>query len=238
MRISYDEDLYSEFETTATGDLNISTVGGDVSVLDDNMKVCSGKACPASVRSLKGTGNLVIENSVIALGGIGVNTIDHQYILDVNGTLRAYGVTDASDRRLKKDVVLLTNYLNSRDFSSRLGLFPSQVPPQGQVSSEISNLGMKSSLEEPLRAEAAVPRGEILNNLLKLRGVTYKWKDTSLSQETQIGLIAQEVEKLYPELVSTDEDGIKSVMYGKLTVILLEALKELEKRVKELEQDK
>ena len=43
----------------------------------------------------------------------------------------------------------------------------------------------------------------------------------------QIGLIAQEVEELFPELVITDEDGIKSVDYSKMVPVLVEAIKEL-----------
>jgi len=42
----------------------------------------------------------------------------------------------------------------------------------------------------------------------------------------QLGFIAQEVEAVYPEMVNTDENGFKSVDYSKMTVVLLEAVKE------------
>lgn len=70
----------------------------------------------------------------------------------------------------------------------------------------------------------------------KLRGVTYKRKDTEKDKEN-IGVIAQEVEEILPQIVNTanDEMGTKSVDYGKITSVLIEAVKELSARVKELE---
>ncbi len=47
-----------------------------------------------------------------------------------------------------------------------------------------------------------------------------------MQEGIQIGVIAQEVEKIAPELVITDEDGFKSVDYIKFTPILIEAMKE------------
>ena len=47
----------------------------------------------------------------------------------------------------------------------------------------------------------------------------------------QIGFSAQEVEKLFPEVVLTDANGYKSVDYGRLTPVLVEAIKELQKQI-------
>ncbi|MEA2112643.1 MAG: tail fiber domain-containing protein [Patescibacteria group bacterium] len=109
MRISYDADQYSELGVSATGDLTISTQGGDVLALDENLKVCSGDGCPSSVDDIEGTGNLIVENNILALGNVGINTATPSYTLDVNGTLRAHGITDASDRRLKTNIQILEN---------------------------------------------------------------------------------------------------------------------------------
>ncbi|GEM_PF-1016663 len=65
-----------------------------------------------------------------------------------------------------------------------------------------------------------------LEAILQLEGKTYKWSDTSRSQQTHIGLIAQEVEKVIPEVVTEDENGFKAIAYAKLTTILIEAIKE------------
>ena len=62
--------------------------------------------------------------------------------------------------------------------------------------------------------------------------MSYEWKtdeypDVGMTEGKQIGLVAQDVEKELPELVSEDKDGYKSVCYTKLTAVLVEAVKEL-----------
>ena len=71
-----------------------------------------------------------------------------------------------------------------------------------------------------------------LDKVEQLRGVTYTRDD-----KENIGVIAQEVEKILPEIVLTadDEMGTKSVDYSRITAVLIEAVKELSARVKELE---
>lgn len=82
-----------------------------------------------------------------------------------------------------------------------------------------------------------------LDKVLKLRGVSFYWKNReemaaakgvpadslnyNYDSNKHIGVIAQELEKEYPELVNTDGDGFKSVEYSTLTPILIEAVKEL-----------
>ena len=64
-----------------------------------------------------------------------------------------------------------------------------------------------------------------------LRGVRYHYRQDiaghPLPQGEQVGVIAQEVEKLYPELVTTGADGYKAVNYAQLAPVLIEAIKEL-----------
>jgi len=74
----------------------------------------------------------------------------------------------------------------------------------------------------------------------KLQGVRFEWKtdefkDRNFEKGVQIGLIAQDVEPVIPEIVKTDNDGYKAVSYDKLTAVLLEAIKEQNKRIKALE---
>jgi hypothetical protein len=71
----------------------------------------------------------------------------------------------------------------------------------------------------------------------KLQGVNYFWKDKSQGEKQQIGFIAQDMEKVFPELVNTNESGFKSVNYVQLTAVLVEAIKELEQKVVKLESE-
>ncbi|OQY53573.1 MAG: hypothetical protein DRR08_18225 [Candidatus Parabeggiatoa sp. nov. 2] len=59
----------------------------------------------------------------------------------------------------------------------------------------------------------------------QLRGVSFEWKEQNAGR--QIGMIAQEVEKALPELVSTDGEGYKSIAYDKMTAVLVGAVKAL-----------
>ncbi|MBO1350453.1 MAG: tail fiber domain-containing protein [Hormoscilla sp. GUM202] len=72
-----------------------------------------------------------------------------------------------------------------------------------------------------------------LSKLMDLRGVTYQWKDgkEAVPQATHLGLVAQEVEKVFPELVSTDSQGMKSLNYSGLIAPLIEAIKNQQEQI-------
>ena len=79
-----------------------------------------------------------------------------------------------------------------------------------------------------------------LQNVLKLNGVSYQWNtdefdNRGFTDDKQIGLIAQDVELVYPELVNTAADGYKSVDYQSLSAILVEAIKEQQKTIESME---
>ena len=68
-----------------------------------------------------------------------------------------------------------------------------------------------------------------LEKIESLRGVHFTWKDTN---QAQMGVIAQELEQVYPELVHENEEGVKMVEYSSLIGVLIEAVKDLNKQVK------
>jgi hypothetical protein len=77
----------------------------------------------------------------------------------------------------------------------------------------------------------------LVNSLAKLsalRGYQYFWKDSTKDQTVQTGLIAQEVETSFPELVKTDDQGYKSINYMGLIPHLIESVKELKLANQEL----
>jgi len=76
----------------------------------------------------------------------------------------------------------------------------------------------------------------------KIRGVFFDWKDDYIEskggedgyfmRKHDVGLIAQEVEAVLPEIVGTRKDGIKAIKYDRLTALLLQAIKELQAKIK------
>jgi len=78
------------------------------------------------------------------------------------------------------------------------------------------------------------PLSDALSRVLQINAYTYNWKDTLRGIDQQIGFIAQELEQQFPELVETDEEGMKSVAYSNMVPVLLEAIKEQQKQIDEL----
>ena len=72
-----------------------------------------------------------------------------------------------------------------------------------------------------------------LEKVSKLRGVSYTRKDID-DKSTKIGVIAQEVIDVLPEVVSQDDKGKYSVAYGNISGLLIEAIKELKQEIEEL----
>lgn len=73
--------------------------------------------------------------------------------------------------------------------------------------------------------------GNALENVMAMRGVTYEWRigeypEMKFDEGTEYGLIAQELEKILPDLVDTDNEGWKSIEYSHLVPVLIEAIKE------------
>ena len=85
-----------------------------------------------------------------------------------------------------------------------------------------------------------------LNKVKAINGVTYDWTQDFLDSEKEksgidlrkndLGVIAQEVEAVVPEVVDTREDGFKFVKYEKLTGLLIEAIKELDTKLEDIKK--
>ncbi len=79
------------------------------------------------------------------------------------------------------------------------------------------------------------PLDNALEKLQQINGVSFDWKKDG---SHDLGVVAQNVEVVYPELVRTNpETGLKSVEYGNLVAPLIEAIKEQQKQIEELKAD-
>ena len=80
------------------------------------------------------------------------------------------------------------------------------------------------------------PIESALDKVKKLQGVTFDWKEQDITNlKEDIGFIAQDVQKVLPELVRENKDGKLSLRHQGIIPVLLEAIKELSDKVKELE---
>jgi hypothetical protein len=80
------------------------------------------------------------------------------------------------------------------------------------------------------------PIEDPLAKVLSISGNTFDWNDKSSHTGKDIGVIAQEIEKVLPEIVTTRDNGYKAVQYEKLSALLIEAVKELSHKVDDLQQ--
>lgn len=79
-----------------------------------------------------------------------------------------------------------------------------------------------------------------LNKILNLKGVSFEWKKDEFPQKnfevgTKLGFVAQDMEKVLPELVKTEADGYKSISYSNLTPVIIEAMKEQQEIIRSQE---
>ncbi len=84
------------------------------------------------------------------------------------------------------------------------------------------------------------PIESALSKAMKLQGVTFDWKksDSILDIKKDVGFIAQDVQKVIPELVRENKDGMLSMRHQGIAPILLEAIKELKAEIEELKLNK
>ncbi|MDP2104030.1 MAG: tail fiber domain-containing protein [Candidatus Gracilibacteria bacterium] len=76
-----------------------------------------------------------------------------------------------------------------------------------------------------------------ISTIDKLRGVTYNWKDETKNKDLQYGFVAQEMEKILPDLVKTDDKGYKSVNYTGIIPILVKSIQEQQLQTEELKSE-
>lgn len=78
-----------------------------------------------------------------------------------------------------------------------------------------------------------------IGRIRRLRGVTWAWRDDAPPEAKArpgMGVVAQDVEAVFPELVTTDDRGLRKVDYAGLIAPVIEAIKELDDRLRVVEE--
>lgn len=133
--------------------------------------------------------------------GIGVTTPSAK--LDVEGTFRANGVSY---------------------FGSNVGINKAAPSRALDVVGDIWATGDITMESDARTKDEIVPIASALDKVMAMQGVSYIKRDTG---KPQMGLIAQELQKIMPSAVSTQSDGTLGVNYQSLIAVLIEAVKEL-----------
>ncbi|MCK4664411.1 MAG: tail fiber domain-containing protein [Bacteroidales bacterium] len=174
--------------------------------------------------------------------GFDVST-DHSHRLFIENTnanytqALIYGEFDNNKLRFNANVGI--NYNGVTNYGLIVDIPDGQTSTYGlYVFGDTYTSGSYNSSDKRLKTNI-VNLDNALEKVLKLRGVSFDWKtkefaELKLSNEHQIGVIAQEVEELFPELIKEDMNGYKAVSYSKFTPILIEAIKEQQKIIENL----
>ena len=85
--------------------------------------------------------------------------------------------------------------------------------------------------------DAVAPLSGSLTKLMRLNPVSYIWRAGSKKGESDIGFLAQDVERIIPEVVNTDEGGMKAIDYPRLVPILVNAIQEQQAEIDALRAD-
>jgi hypothetical protein len=97
----------------------------------------------------------------------------------------------------------------------------------GTLTTSTSDIRLKENIK---------PLQNSLEKVKNLQGVSFNWKNDEL-KSPKIGLIAQDVEKILPELVFTNPtDGYKGINYAEINAVLIEAIKEQQKQIDDLKK--
>jgi len=181
-------------------------------------------------------------------GKVGIGTTNPSYKLDVHGDGIALGAAAFAKYDSNNDLFLIGDWDGAgadmaiydgntsevvRIANGKVGIGTTNPTYKLDVAGTIRATGDVLAFSDRRVKENIKTIENASDKLLKLRGVEYnKIGETKKS----IGVIAQEIEEVLPEVVSTDTNGMKSVAYGNITGVLIEAIKELKAEIEELKK--
>ncbi len=191
-----------------------------------------------------------------ANGSLGIGVAAPQAQLHTNGTVRFGGLSNVAGNSLIMSdgggnisryslptsslVAFATNAPTANSlprFNSSNVLVNSQIFDNGTnigiggspaSNAKVTVYGVVNTLSDMREKTNITPIGNALEKLNQINGYNYNWKN---SDEKQIGLIAQEVEKVLPEAVSENTAGTKFLNYDGIIPVLTEAIKQQQKLI-------
>lgn len=152
---------------------------------------------------------------------LNIGDTDNNSIYSKVSYTTGWGVAIKSEVNRTDAIAFCTQYNNTQNF---------RVFGNGDIWGATSISFSDSNLKTNIKAIESS-----LENLKKLNGVTYNLKNDELEKKKiHIGLLAQEVEKTFPDVVYTDDKGVKGIAYQEIIPVLIEAIKEQQTKIEAL----
>lgn len=170
---------------------------------------------------------LMIKSSTSTWGGLQISNTSNEIIFSMMGDGNVIGLYDD----LNNDWVIQRDENGSMRFYANASNTVTVTTSGLSVTGAITASGDVTAFSDARVKENVETLSNALESVKQMRGVTYN----KIGEEKQsVGVIAQELEEVVPQLVHTDEEGMKSVAYGNITAVLIEALKEQQAQIEEL----
>jgi hypothetical protein len=227
----------AEVRASFTAGTNVSITNGVISSTDTDTVYTLPSAIPATSVTI-GNGVtlsesadradlLMIKSSTSTWGGLQISNTSDEIIFSLMGDGTKGGIYDDQNGEWLIDwtenagVSLFYN-ASAKLITTSTGVsITGALVASGDVTA-FSDARVKENVE-------TIPNA--LDKVKAMRGVGYN----KIGADTQsVGVIAQELEEVVPQLVHTDEEGMKSVAYGNITAVLIEAIKEQQVQIEEL----
>ncbi len=171
-----------------------------------------------------GSGAIAQKMQINANGNVGIGTYGYNSRMEVKQSSNSPGGTL---RTIRSDTTDYVDWFTGADNKAYV-----QINASGYCGFA-SGGSWACASDERLKNNIATLDNS-LEKIINLRGVSYDMKDEPGPAGERIGVIAQEVEKQFPQLVSTGPNGMKSVQYDGLVAPLIEAVKELAGMINDL----
>jgi hypothetical protein len=174
-----------------------------------------------------------------ASGNVGIGTTTPGRKLDVNGTILLSGSFPNVEGSTNLSLTAIADNTGTLGFNTVTGNFlltRMTIANNGNITGTYGNYHVASDIR--LKKDV-VTIPDALEKVLLLRGVNYRWKDGSDNESLQMGMIAQEVEKVIPQVVHTTDDEMKTkaIEYQYLVGLLVEATKEQQTQAEQLKAE-
>lgn len=217
---AYDYSYSSIFSVTANTSGGLIANGTQGSAQTGNVLI-SIQATDVVAGTYGGTTHI----PVYTVGSDGRITYSSNVTVASGATLSDDTVTDATRYPVYADTTTGT-YITAYTSSTNYTYNPSTGTLSAVIFTSLSDRSVKDNIE-------VVPNA--LDTIKQLEGVSFNWKQNG---NKSYGVIAQDIEQVLPDVVQTNDNGLKTVDYQALSAFLIESIKQLSSEIEELKKQK
>ena len=207
----------SSAEGDAQGQIKLNGANVDINLM--------GSGDSPTFNNLTVSGDLTVTGTRTELQITQLN-IEDKLISVASGSTTSANADGGGFHISGSDVSMTWDDSNDRLFFSTGSFFSGSVEVSGDVTAF-------STSDERLK-DNVTPIGSAIDKINQIGGYEFDWNNSSEHSGHDVGVIAQEIEKVLPEVVVDRDTGYKAVRYEKIVALLIQAIKEQQLQIDEL----